>query len=110
MPYSSTALSALALRDGLRGRRRLNEGAARVLQKLETFERVAGLRRVYLRAGSSVTMWDLTSEEELSSSGYIPTRHSCSVQSDDVLKCDRITYWISEAQPTELWVGEPLDG
>ena len=58
MPYSSTTVSALALRDGLRGRRRLNEGAARVLQKLETFERVAGLRRVYLRAGSSVTMWD----------------------------------------------------
>ena len=109
MPSSSIALSALALRDALRGRR-LNEGAARVLQKLETLERVGGLRRVYVRAGSSVTMWDLASEEELSNSGYIPTRHACNVQSDDALKRDRITYWISEVEATELWVGEPLDG
>lgn len=108
MPSSPTYSSALALRDCLRGRR-LNEGAARVLQKLETLDRVAGLRRVYRRAGSSVTMWDLTTEEELSSGGYIPTRHSCRVQSEDALKCDRITFWISEAQPGELWVGEPLD-
>ena len=102
------ALSAYALRDGLRGRR-LNEGAARVLQKLETLTQVDGLRRIYVRTGSSVTLWDIVSEEELSSSGYIPTRHSCSVQSDNALKRDRVTYWISEVESSELWVGEPLD-
>ena len=102
------ALSAYALRDGLRGRR-LNEGAARVLQKLETLVQVDGLRRIYVRTGSSVTLWDIVSEEELSSSGYIPTRHACSVPSDDVLKRDRVTYWISEMESSELWVGEPLD-
>lgn len=102
------ALSAYALRDGLRGRR-LNEGAARVLQKLETMARVDGLRRIYVRTGSSVTLWDIVSEEELSSSGYIPTRHACSVPSDDALKRDRVTYWISEIESSELWVGEPLD-
>jgi hypothetical protein len=102
------ALSAFALRDGLRGRR-LNEGAARVLQKLETLKSVDGLRRIYVRAGSSVKLWDLVSEEELSSSGYIPTRHHCNVPSEDVLKRDRVTYWISEAESAELWVGEPLE-
>jgi hypothetical protein len=109
MPFSAMALSAFVLRDGLRGRR-LNEGAARVLQKLETLAHVQGLRRIYVRAGSSVTMWDLVSDEELSSSGYIATRHSCSVQSPNALKRDRITYWISEIESSELWVGEPLEG
>lgn len=108
MPSSTTGLSAFTLRDGLRGRR-LNEGAARVLQKLETLTRAGGLRRTYVRAGSSVTLWDLVSDEDLSNSGYIPTRHSCSVQSDDALKRDRVTYWISEAESSELWVGEPLE-
>jgi hypothetical protein len=102
------ALSALMLRDALRGRR-LNEGAARVLQKLETLSRVDGLRRIYVRAGSSVKMWDLISEEELTSSGYTPTRHTCTVPSENALKRDRITYWISEMEAAELWVGEPLE-
>lgn len=75
MPFRTMALSALALREGLRGRR-LNEGGARVLQKLETLPNADGLRRIYVRAGSSVKMWDLISDEELSSSGYVPTRHS----------------------------------
>jgi hypothetical protein len=108
MPSSTMPLSAFVLREALRGRR-LNEGGARVLQKLETLTNVDGLRRIYVRSGSSVTMWDLVSEEELSSSGYIPTRHSCNVPSENALKRDRVTYWISEAESSELWVGEPLE-
>ncbi|HEY4642543.1 MAG TPA: hypothetical protein VII75_14460 [Thermoanaerobaculia bacterium] len=106
MPLSATPLSAAMLRDALRGRR-LNEGAARVLKKLESGAG-SGLRRVYTRMGSSVMLSDLASDEWLASSGYIATRHCCSVQSHDALKCDRIAYWISELDAAELWVGEPL--
>jgi len=101
------ALSAATLRDALRGRR-LNEGAARVLTKLENRSGASGLRRTYIRAGRSVTMWDLVSDEELSRSGYTSTRQSCVVASEDEVKRDRITYWISEAEAQELWVGEAL--
>ncbi|HVR40063.1 MAG TPA: hypothetical protein VMU84_13280 [Thermoanaerobaculia bacterium] len=99
--------AAVRFRD--RGRK-LNEGADRVLRKLESVRTVEGMRRAYYRNGGAVVMWDLVSDEELSRRGFEQTRHhACRIFTDDLVKNDRVTCWISDAEPTdELWIGEAL--
>ena len=103
-------LREASVRSTSRGRR-LNEGAARVLQKLEQSLKAAGLHRTYRKEGRRVTMWDLVSRKELAERGYFETRHgSCTVWAEDAIKRDRITCWMSEADADEeLWVGAALD-
>ena len=90
--------------------KRLNEGADRVLRKLERVLRAEGLHRAYLKTGGRATMWDLLSPEELARRGYSPTRQEAyTISSEEPVKQDRVTCWISESDPAgELWVGEPL--
>lgn len=115
---SAAAISARALRDTLRARGarlrtnggRLNEGATRVLRKLEEVSQASGMHRAYLKTGKRVTMWDLVSDVDLVERGFVPTRHrACTVFSEEPVKQDRVTCWISEIDPLgELWIGEPL--
>lgn len=112
------AISATVLRDHLRAARarsitsgrRLNEGAARVLQKLEESLKAAGLHRAYRKEGGRVVMWDLVSDQELVERGYVETRRdACAVWAEETVKRDRVTCWMSEVDPDgELWVGQAL--
>lgn len=90
--------------------RKLNEGADRVLRKLETSRSAEGFRRAYLKFGTSALMWDLVSDDELVRRGFAPTRHRpCHIFADDPVKTDRITCWMSEVESAdELWIGEAL--
>jgi len=110
-------VSAIELRDylraaglqSLRSGRRLNEGANRVLHKLETVTIAEGLHRIYVKTGKTVKMWDLLSDDELSRGGYLQTRERAyAVFGGDAVRSDRITCWMSEAAADELWVGEAL--
>ncbi len=93
----------------LRSGRRLNEGANRVLHKLETASQVEGMHRIYVKIGRTVKMWDLLSDEDLNRGGYVQTRHHAyTISSSDAIRTDRITCWMSEAAAEELWVGEAL--
>lgn len=91
--------------------RRLNEGAARVLRKLEERAGTSGLHRTYVKSGRSVTMWDVISDTELAQRGYVETRHnSYTIWMEDSVKRDRITCWMSETEAAdELWVGQRLN-
>ena len=112
-----SAVSATELRDhlraaglhSLRSGRRLNEGANRVLHKLETVPKAEGLHRIYVKVGRTVKMWDLLSDEDLSRGGYVQTRQNAyTVSTGDAVRSDRITCWMSEVAAEELWVGEAL--
>jgi hypothetical protein len=102
-------LRAAAARFSSKGRK-LNEGAHRVLHKLETVPTAAGLHRAYVKNGGSVVMWDLISDDELLRRGFVQTRHSaCHILADEMVKYDRVTCWISEREASdELWIGEAL--
>ena len=114
----SRGVSATALRNALRavhervsgGGGRLNEGARRVLDKLDRVTQAGGLHRAYVKNGQRVTLWDLLSADDLSRRGYVQAHlRPCSVFSEATVKNDRITCWTSQLDPVaELWIGEPL--
>ena|SRR5438105_15549408 len=88
----------------------LNEGAARVMQKLRHLEPGTRVRRIYIRVPEGYAMCDVITDKELVDRGYCDIgAHSYGLVGSPHVKNDTITYWTSEKEHGhDLWVGEEM--
>jgi len=88
----------------------LNEGAARVLDKLRTRNVSIPSRRTWIRLPDGFAMWDVIGDDELAMRGYVERNsQGRGVTGDRHVTCDSLTYWTSDSEHgRDLWVGLPL--